>query len=123
MSHGTSGLVPGPAARSTAMAGPGGGPMLVHDVMQTQVVTVTPLTTLPEAIELSAERRIRHLPVVHPGGKLVGIVSDRDLKRVMASPATSLEARSRRALSVTDGVRDSRSSSTSCPRGRRSRSR
>jgi acetoin utilization protein AcuB len=72
--------------------------MLVRDVMQTKVVTVTPRTTLPQAIELAAERRIRHLPVVDPVGKLVGILSDRDLKRAMASPATSLEAHELRFL-------------------------
>jgi acetoin utilization protein AcuB len=72
--------------------------MLVRDVMQTKLVTATPLTTLPEAIKLVAERRIRHLPVVDPGGSLVGIVSDRDLKRAMASAATSLEAHELRFL-------------------------
>lgn len=66
--------------------------MLVRDVMQSQVVTVTPQTTLSEAVRLTRQRGIRHLPVLE-GGELVGIVSDRDLKRAMASPATSLEAR------------------------------
>jgi acetoin utilization protein AcuB len=65
--------------------------MLVRDVMQTRLVTVTPETTLPQAIRLAAQRGIRHLPVLD-GDRLVGIVSDRDLKRAMASPATSLEA-------------------------------
>ncbi|MBI3455301.1 MAG: CBS domain-containing protein [Candidatus Rokubacteria bacterium] len=65
--------------------------MRVRDIMQPRVVTITPKTTLPEAVRLAAERRIRHLPVVD-AGDLVGIVSDRDLKRAMASPATSLEA-------------------------------
>ena len=64
--------------------------MLVRDVMQSRLVTVTPKTTLPQAMRLAAERRIRHLPVVDDG-ELVGIVSDRDLKQAMASPATSLE--------------------------------
>jgi acetoin utilization protein AcuB len=64
--------------------------MLVSDVMQSKVVTITPQTTLPEAIRLARERGIRHLPVLAEG-KLVGIVSDRDLKQAMASPATSLE--------------------------------
>lgn len=65
--------------------------MLVSDVMQSKVVTITPQTTLPEAIRLARERGIRHLPVLEEG-TLVGIVSDRDLKQAMASPATSLEA-------------------------------
>ena len=64
--------------------------MLVRDVMQSKLVTVGPKTTLPQAMRLAAERRIRHLPVVEDG-ELLGIVSDRDLKQAMASPATSLE--------------------------------
>jgi acetoin utilization protein AcuB len=65
--------------------------MLVRDIMQSKLITVDPKTTLPQAMRLAAERRIRHLPVVQDGN-LVGIVSDRDLKQAMASPATSLEA-------------------------------
>ncbi|MBI3455952.1 MAG: CBS domain-containing protein [Candidatus Rokubacteria bacterium] len=65
--------------------------MLVRDIMQPKVTTIPPKTTLPEAVRLARERGIRHLPVVE-GGELIGIVSDRDLKRAMASPATSLEA-------------------------------
>jgi acetoin utilization protein AcuB len=59
--------------------------------MHTKLVTVTTETTLPEALRLTAQRGIRHLPVLD-GDRLVGILSDRDLKRAMASPATSLEA-------------------------------
>jgi acetoin utilization protein AcuB len=66
--------------------------MLVQDVMRSTVVTITPKTTLPQAIRLVQQRGIRHLPVVD-NDKLVGIVSDRDLKLAMASPATSLEVR------------------------------
>ena len=64
--------------------------MLVEDVMRRDVVTASPKTTLPAALALVQQRGIRHLPVVEDGS-LVGIVSDRDLKRAMASPATSLE--------------------------------
>jgi acetoin utilization protein AcuB len=65
--------------------------MLIRDVMQTTLVTVAPDTVLPEAARLVSQRGIRHLLVVE-GGQLVGIVSDRDLKRAMASSATTLEA-------------------------------
>lgn len=65
--------------------------MLVADVMREQLVTVTPRTTLPEAIRLMTDHRVRHLPVMD-AGRLEGIVSDRDVKRAMASPATSLAA-------------------------------
>jgi acetoin utilization protein AcuB len=65
--------------------------MLIGDLMRRDLVVVSPATTLPEAIRLTRGRGVRHLPVVDEG-RLVGIVSDRDLKRVMASPATTLEA-------------------------------
>jgi acetoin utilization protein AcuB len=71
--------------------------MLVQDIMQTKLYTVTPETTLPEAVRLTGQRGIRHLPVLE-GERLVGIVSDRDLKRAMASPATSLEIHELRYL-------------------------
>jgi acetoin utilization protein AcuB len=63
--------------------------MLVRDVMQKSLVTVALRTTLPEAIRLMHDHGIRHLPVVEDG-RLCGIVSDRDLKRAMASSATTL---------------------------------
>jgi acetoin utilization protein AcuB len=65
--------------------------MLVQDIMHTAVVTVTPRTTLPEAVRTMRDVGVRHLPVMD-GERLVGIVSDRDLKRAMASSATSLAA-------------------------------
>ena len=71
--------------------------MLVEDVMQTAVITITPKTPLPEAIRLVGHRGIRHLPVLDDD-TLVGIVSDRDLKRAMASPATALESHELRYL-------------------------
>lgn len=71
--------------------------MLVQDVMQTKLYSVTPETTLPEALRLTGQRGVRHLPVLD-GERLVGILSDRDLKRAMASPATSLESHELRYL-------------------------
>ncbi len=71
--------------------------MLVEDVMQTAVITITPKTSLPDAMRLVRHRGIRHLPVVEDD-TLVGIVSDRDLKQAMASPATDLESHELRYL-------------------------
>jgi acetoin utilization protein AcuB len=76
--------------------------MLVQDVMQTKLFTVTLDTTLPEAVRLTGQRGVRHLPVLDQD-RLVGMLSDRDLKRAMASPATSLEAHELRYL--LDGLR------------------
>ena len=48
--------------------------MLVQDVMQTKLFTVTPETTLPEAVRLTGQRGIRHLPVLDQD-RLVGMLS------------------------------------------------
>lgn len=53
--------------------------MLVRDIMQTELVTVAPQTSLQAAYGLMQEKQIRHLPVVE-GGRLAGIVTDRDLR-------------------------------------------
>ena len=58
--------------------------LLVKDSMAREVVTLAPGSTAGEALALCRERRIRHLPVVEEG-RLVGIVSDRDLRS--ATPA------------------------------------
>lgn len=58
--------------------------LLVRDWMAREVVTVGPETTAAEALTLCRENRIRHLPVLE-GGRLVGVISDRDLRA--ATPA------------------------------------
>ena len=58
--------------------------LLVKDSMTREVVALSPQTTAGEALALCTERRIRHLPVLEEG-RLVGIVSDRDLRS--AAPA------------------------------------
>jgi len=57
--------------------------------MKRNIITVAPETTLSEALRIVRDKKIRHLPVV-ADGKLVGIVTDRDLKKVSASDATTL---------------------------------
>jgi len=54
------------------------GTTAVSDVMTRQPITVTPTTTLEEAMAIVTRERVRHLPVVQ-GGKVVGIVSSGDL--------------------------------------------
>jgi acetoin utilization protein AcuB len=64
--------------------------MYIGRIMRTELVTVSPETTLVEARDIIDKNKIEHLLVVNKKGKLVGIVSDRDLKQNWASPATSL---------------------------------
>lgn len=63
--------------------------MLVENRMKRDPITICPETGALEASRLLRQYRIRHLPVVK-GGRLVGILTDRDLKRASPSPATSL---------------------------------
>jgi len=53
----------------------------VKKVMSSPVITTTPDTDLVEAVRLMARHHIRRLPVVD-GGKLVGIVTTRDIMRI-----------------------------------------
>ncbi|KJR97456.1 MAG: acetoin utilization protein AcuB [Desulfobulbaceae bacterium BRH_c16a] len=64
--------------------------MYIDSIMHTDLITVSPETTLVQARELIEEKQIDHLLVINGKKKLVGIVSDRDLKQYWASPATSL---------------------------------
>jgi len=63
---------------------------LVRDWMTTDVITITPDMTLPEAHQIMTNEEIRRLPVVDKDGCLVGIVSIGDVRSAEPSPATSL---------------------------------
>ncbi len=65
--------------------------MLVSEWMSKEPITVTPETSLMQATKMMKENKIRRLPVVDENGKLVGIVTDRDIKAASPSQATTLE--------------------------------
>ncbi|PID41635.1 MAG: histidine kinase [Proteobacteria bacterium] len=56
-------------------------PVKVSKYMTDKVVSVTADLGIREAFFLMREKNIRHLPVVNDAGELVGIVSDRELRR------------------------------------------
>ena len=64
--------------------------MLVKDWMSKDPVTINDDTSMMKAIHLMKQNRFRRLPVLHEG-RLVGIVSDRDLKEASPSKATTLD--------------------------------
>ncbi|MEZ4868477.1 MAG: CBS domain-containing protein [Caldilineaceae bacterium] len=64
--------------------------MKVKDHMTAPAVTMTRATPFQEAVKVMRERKIRRVPIVDDAGKLVGIVSERDLLHAEPSPATSL---------------------------------
>lgn len=59
--------------------------MLVQDIMKTDVITLNATHTIEDAIQLMQKKKIRHIPVIDDG-RLIGLVTDRDVKE--ASPSS-----------------------------------
>ena len=66
--------------------------MLVRKKMKKDLITITKDERMTTARKIIKEKNIRHLPVVD-GKKLVGLVTNMDIRKAEASPATSLEIR------------------------------
>ncbi|HKZ84189.1 MAG TPA: CBS domain-containing protein [Anaerolineae bacterium] len=64
----------------------------LSDIMTRDPVSVSPSDTLRVVLERMRQRNCRRLPVVE-GGKLVGIVSDRDVRLALNSPFILRERR------------------------------
>lgn len=62
----------------------------LREKIQKNPVTISPEASFFEARNLIHEKGIRHLPVVDKNGKLVGIVTDRDIREAAPSDATLL---------------------------------
>ena len=54
--------------------------MFVSETMQKDLISVQPDIKLAEAKKLMETHNFRHLPVVDGDGKLIGIVTDRDMR-------------------------------------------
>ncbi len=64
--------------------------MLVRERMTQNPITILPDMSVTHALRLMREWKVHHLPVLDGHGKLVGIVSDKDLLHASPSPVTSL---------------------------------
>ena len=64
--------------------------MPVQDYMSKDLITVDEETSIMKASKLMKQNNIRHLPILRKG-RLVGIVSDRELKEATPSKATTLD--------------------------------
>ncbi|MBX7137699.1 MAG: CBS domain-containing protein [Oligoflexia bacterium] len=62
----------------------------VHEIMSLNPVSVGPTATLREVRDKMAEFEVRHIPVVDEN-ELIGIISDRDLGRILLAPLESEE--------------------------------
>lgn len=63
--------------------------MLVGERMSRPPITIGPEMSIHDALAMFKKERIRRAPVIK-GGKLVGIVSEKDLLNASPSPATTL---------------------------------
>ncbi len=79
--------------------------MFVSDWMTAKVFTVSPDDYLSDAIAIMKEKGVKHVPVVK-GGKLKGILSDRDIKEYTPSKATSLDIYELHYLLANTRIRD-----------------
>src|SRR4030042_2934559 len=73
--------------------------------MSQKLIEVDADDSMLDATKLLKEHNIRHLPVLEKG-KLVGVITDRDLKRASPSDATALEAHELLYLIATIKVRE-----------------
>ncbi len=65
--------------------------MLVENWMTKNVITLTADRSMMKAAKLMKDKHISSLPIVDEDGKIVGILSDRDIKEASPSKATTLD--------------------------------
>lgn len=59
--------------------------MIVEEIMNTQVHTLQPSNTVRDAVRLMREEKIRHVPIVDEKRKVVGIITEHDIKNALPS--------------------------------------
>ena len=78
---------------------------IVREIMMGSPVTLAPNDTLDLANDVISLGRIRHIPVID-GGKLVGLLSERDLIGAAATRIFGLKQKTRSALLKSELVRN-----------------
>lgn len=63
--------------------------MIVQEIMTKNPVCISPDATLPQILQVFMHYQFRHL-LVQDKKRLVGIITDRDIRRALPSAATSL---------------------------------
>jgi CBS domain-containing protein len=78
---------------------------LVKDLMTPNPFTIGVEATVGEAATLMETRRVRHIPIADLDGRLLGLVSQRDLLRVAWQMSTDGDPESWRDASIADVMR------------------
>jgi len=55
----------------------------VREIMSKPIISITPTCSLKDAMETMQTKNIRRLPILEPEGKLVGIITSRDLFKII----------------------------------------
>ena len=59
------------------------GQAAIREFMTSHLITGNPSTSISQAIEITNTNKIRRLPVVDKGDKLVGIISEKDILKAI----------------------------------------
>jgi CBS domain-containing protein len=79
-------------ARKVILQGRSSAQTAVSEIMSSPPLTVDPGTDVFDCMRLCTDRRIRHLPVVQDGDRVVGVISIGDLvKEVIEAQAEQIE--------------------------------
>jgi acetoin utilization protein AcuB len=76
----------------------------VREFMTKDPVTLREDDLLRQAVEIVMVRRIRHIPVLDASGRLVGIVTDRDVQKTLPSPLSAAAPEEYEAILETTSV-------------------
>lgn len=79
--------------------------MKIRELMSRDVVLIGPGESCLDAVVRMQRARVRHLPVVNREGRLVGIVTDRDLRHHLFSPRAFEALGTTPVDALLDGVR------------------
>jgi IMP dehydrogenase len=78
----------------------------VTAIMSREVQSAPPDTTLKDAERLLHEYRVEKLPLIDAGGKVVGLVTLKDIMKITQYPRATKDAKGRLSVGAAVGVRD-----------------
>ncbi|MEP7134089.1 MAG: IMP dehydrogenase [Chloroflexota bacterium] len=78
----------------------------VSEVMQNKVVTAAPEISLKDAEKILHDNRIEKLPLVDANGRVVGLVTLKDIMKITKYPDATKDSRGRLVVGAAVGVRD-----------------
>ncbi|MBI5650281.1 MAG: IMP dehydrogenase [Chloroflexi bacterium] len=78
----------------------------VSELMRRDVVTAPPNTTMEEAEKILHSHRIEKLPLVDDSGRVIGLITMKDIMKMMQYPKATKDARGRLMVGAAVGVRE-----------------